>query len=92
MPRPVLGAVALAATLGAGLILASPGIAQASHAVPDGVISWFSGYTFPDTAAGYSACVAKGVYERTHTDVWNYSCWLGNPDAGVYNLWLSDLT
>jgi hypothetical protein len=94
MSRPVFSALAFAVTLGAGVILASPGIAEASPspAAPDGVITWFSGYTYPDTSAGNSACVAMGQYERAHSNVWNYSCVLGNPDAGVWNLWLSNLT
>jgi hypothetical protein len=100
MRHPLMSKLALFAAIGAGLILAAPAAAQASTsalsspatsvAVPNGEIWWFSGYTYPDTSAGYSACVAEGVYERSH-GVSTYSCWLDNPDAGLYGLWLADV-
>jgi hypothetical protein len=81
--------------------MASPAVAQAqttassSHVAssvkPSGEIFWFSGKTYPDTAAGLAACNAEGTYERAH-GVSTYSCWLGNPDAGLYGLWLGDVT
>ena len=41
-------------------------------------------------AAGLAACNAEGAYERAH-GVATWSCWLGNPNAGVYNLWLGQI-
>jgi len=104
MPRPATGALALLAAAASGLILASPALAQThapavsrtaavSHtagARPDGEVWWFSGDTYADTAAGLAACNAEGTYERGH-GVSTYSCWLGNPDAGLYGLWLADI-
>jgi hypothetical protein len=42
------------------------------------------------TLAFLAACNAEGTYERGH-GVSTYSCWLGNPDAGLYGLWLGDV-
>lgn len=102
MFRPVTGRVALLTAIAAGLVLAVPAAAQAhtqphtpppaAHAVssarPDGVILYFSGDTYPDTAAGQSACNAEGFYERAHGGVSSWACLLGDPHAGLYNLWL----
>jgi hypothetical protein len=94
MRRLAIATLTLLATFAAGLLLVAPVSAQArsvpGSASPDGQIWWFSGYTYPDTSAGYSACVAQGVYERSHDGVATYSCRLGDPDAGLYNLWLAD--
>ncbi|HEY1920015.1 MAG TPA: hypothetical protein VGH27_30960 [Streptosporangiaceae bacterium] len=65
-------------------------ISHTAGARPDGEIFWFSGDTYPDTAAGLAACNTEGTYERAH-GVSTYSCWLGNPDAGLYGLWLGDI-
>jgi|HubBroStandDraft_4_1064222.scaffolds.fasta_scaffold833438_2 hypothetical protein len=102
MSRPATGALALFAAIAAGMIMASPATAAQAqtsapggHAAasvrPDGEIWWFSGHTYADTAAGLAACNAEGTYERAH-GVATYSCWLGNPDAGLYGLWLADIT
>lgn len=92
----------IVSVLGAIMVLVLPAAAQAatsapaSHnasvAVPNGEIEWFTGYTYADTAAGLAACTAKGVsYEQEGVGSW--SCWLGNPDAGLYGLWvLSHIT
>jgi hypothetical protein len=100
MPRLATGTLAFLAAAATGLIMASPASAQThapaatSHATagarPAGEIFWFSGDTYPDTAAGLAACNAEGTYERAH-GVSTYSCWLGNPDAGLYGLWLGDV-
>jgi hypothetical protein len=54
----------------------------------------FTGLTYPDTSAGLSACDAQGAADITNApplygNVIGYSCELGDPDAGVYNLWLT---
>jgi hypothetical protein len=91
----------LLAAVGASMALALPAVAQAAaaspavHAAqaarsqirPNGEIEWFTGDTYPDTSAGLAACTARGVqYESTGAGSW--SCWLGNPDAGLYGLWI----
>jgi hypothetical protein len=65
-------------------------------AVPAGQIveTSFTGLTYPDTSAGLSACDAQGAADITNApplygNVTGYSCELGDPDAGVYNLWLT---
>jgi hypothetical protein len=52
--------------------------------------SAFTGLTYPDTSAGLSACDTEGASLLTfpYGAVYGYNCELGNPDAGVYNLWL----
>ena len=101
MRRPALGTLAFLTAAAAGLVTASPAYAAQAHppaasghaAVsvrPDGEIFWFTGDTYPDTAAGLAACNAEGAYERAH-GVATWSCWLGNPNAGVYNLWLGQI-
>ena len=84
----VLGAVMVAGLPAtAQAATSAPAIHNASPAVPRGEIEWFTGYTYPDTAAGLAACTAKGVsYEQQGVGSW--SCWLGNPDAGLYGLWV----
>jgi hypothetical protein len=92
----VIGAsMALAAPV-AAQAAAAPAAAHASHNAsmirasmvrPNGEILWFTGDTYPDTSAGLAACTAKGVsIESTGGGSW--SCWLGNPDAGLYGLWI----
>jgi hypothetical protein len=92
MPRVTLGArLAGAGLIGAGLMLVVPAAAQASPATHIGETWFFSGYTFPDTSAGYSACAADGEFEVSLGGAAsNWSCELGNPNAGVYNLWIAD--
>jgi hypothetical protein len=92
MPRATLGArLAGAGLIGAGLLLVASTAAHASPARPDAPTWWFTGYTYPDTSAGYSACAADGEFENSAGGSINWSCKLGDPDAGVYNLWLSKL-
>jgi hypothetical protein len=99
MSRPVPGKLALLTAIAAGLVLAAPAAAAQAHtpapaahsvssARPDGVILYFSGDTYPDTPAGQSACNVEGAYDRAHDGVSSWSCELGNPHAGLYNLWL----
>jgi hypothetical protein len=53
-------------------------------------IDVYTGLTYPDTSAGLSACDAEGAYLVAHGEgeVPGYYCTLGNPNAGVYNLWV----
>jgi hypothetical protein len=63
----------------------------ASSATVDPIITYFTGLTYPDTSAGLAACGSEGqelVYISDGEDI-DYSCQLGNPDAGVYNLWIT---
>jgi hypothetical protein len=89
---------AIFAAAGIAVLFLYPMSAQA-HATASGVttdtsspiITYFTGLTYPDTSAGLSACDEEGeelVYISDGEDV-GYSCQLGNPDAGVYNLWIS---
>jgi len=50
----------------------------------------FSGLTYPDTNAGLGACNAEGLYFHETVPAQNiaWQCQLGNPNAGVYNLWI----
>jgi hypothetical protein len=97
MTPMALGKAVFLSALGATMVLALPAAAQAatsgpaahnaSAVVPNGEIEWFTGYTYPDTAAGLAACTAEGVsYEADGVGSW--TCWLGNPDAGLYGLWV----
>lgn len=102
MPRLFAVKSALLAALGAAVLLVSPATALAATAAPaaithpqavdgggSGLTTSFTGITYPDTSAGLSACQAQGNYIVTdpgsHTI--GYQCPLGDPDAGVYNLW-----
>jgi hypothetical protein len=95
--RKALLVPALGAVIGLGLPSAAQAATAASaavhahqtvpHAVPNGEIEWFTGDTYPDTAAGLAACTAEGEsYQREGVGSW--SCFLGNPDAGLYGLWI----
>lgn len=55
-----------------------------------GRFSVFTGDTYPDTSTGLAACDAQGHADEVHGlgYVVGYTCALGDPDAGVYNLWL----
>jgi len=87
MPRATFGARLLGAGLiGAGLMIVAP---AAAHATPVGETWWFTGITYPDTSAGYSSCASTGQFENSLGGSTNWSCKLGDPDAGVYNLWLA---
>jgi hypothetical protein len=54
----------------------------------------FTGLTYPDTSTGLDECGAKGwlLEEGSDGEDVALSCRLGNPDAGVYNLWLYQLS
>jgi hypothetical protein len=68
--------------------------AIAGHATPasdtDPFIDLYTGLTYPDTSAGLSACDAEGAYLQANGqgEIPGYYCTLGNPNAGVYNLWV----
>jgi hypothetical protein len=92
MPRRFIRTTALLVTLGAGLALSSLTQARpASAAAPDSVWVWvFSGYTFPNTMAGYDACLAQGAKsDDGGSDL--YTCIVGDPDVGRYNLWIGHM-
>jgi hypothetical protein len=67
--------------------ICTPPAAVRHLTLPDGVVSAFTGCTYPDTSAGLAACDAMGVYEAQHGSL-GYVCSLGDPDPGVYNLWV----
>jgi hypothetical protein len=79
---------------GAGAFLFSPALAQASTAAPASepiIITYFTTLTYPDTSAGLLSCEEQGsalVAESDGEDL-GYNCELGDPDAGVYNLWIT---
>jgi hypothetical protein len=55
----------------------------------------FTFYTYPDTPAGLSACDTEGAYLEAHAQgryIAGYFCEVGNPEAGVYNLWVIEYT
>jgi hypothetical protein len=87
---------------GAGIFLYSPMTLHAAAATPSAAVTAapdttifidaFTGYTYPDTSAGLSACDAEGTVLVGNSDgyfVGSY-CSLGDPDAGVYNLWVRE--
>jgi hypothetical protein len=78
---------------GAAAFFFSPVLAQASTtpSATDPIITYFTTLTYPDTAAGLLSCQEQGstfVADSDGEDL-GYSCELGDPDAGVYNLWIS---
>lgn len=78
--------------------VATPATAQATNSsahaynptmIPQGKSHFgFTGYSFPDTSAGRSACENKGT--QLVSEGWGYgpSCVYGNPDKGRWNLWM----
>jgi hypothetical protein len=55
--------------------------------VPQDFYRWyFTGFTYPDTSAGLTACNAKGQSLPKPPNA-NWACELGTPNANVYNLW-----
>jgi hypothetical protein len=81
---------ALLSVLGAATLAAVPTAALASTtaANPRGEISFFSGYTFPETPAGLAQCEAFGESQYVSKGVGSISCFANNPDAGQYGLWV----
>jgi hypothetical protein len=85
------------AAAGAAALFFSPALAQASTASTAApatepiIITYFTTLTYPDTSAGLLSCEEQGaglVAESDGEDL-NYNCELGDPDAGVYNLWIA---
>jgi hypothetical protein len=86
-----LTAQAVAMTPGVSAATATHGIATPDTQI---VETSFTGLTYPDTSAGLAACDAQGAADITNApplygNVIGYSCELGDPDSGVYNLWLT---
>ncbi len=105
MPRVTSGKLVLGAVLGAAALAAFPAVASAvpahgySHASTavhrmGGTRKWFTGDTYPLTPAGLAACQAEGAYLVANGpyDAPAYNCSSGNPDPGLYNLWLTIVT
>lgn len=82
-------------------VLVSPAAAQAaapavsaptSHSnvvvKPDSTVLEFTGGTYPDTSAGLAACDKEGPILQAQEGANKWFCLLGNPDAGLYGLWL----
>jgi hypothetical protein len=101
LSRLTLSKAMILPVLGASLAFAWPAYAQsatsapaAAHARYDGStarpkaeVEWFTGLTYPGTAAGLAACHAEGViYQQSGAGT--PFCWLGNPDAGRYGLYM----
>jgi hypothetical protein len=95
------GKAMVLSVLGASLVVAWPASAQATTSVPasahashhastarpNDLVEVFTGHTYPDTAAGLAACQAEGkIYQQSGAGV--PYCWLGEPDAGLYGLWM----
>jgi hypothetical protein len=98
MSRSIALKSVILAAAGIAALFFSPVAAQA-HTTASGItsntqtpiITYFTGLTYPDTSAGLTACDEEGqelVYISNGEDI-NYTCQLGNPDAGVYNLWIT---
>jgi hypothetical protein len=98
MPKSIALKSASIVAAGIAALFFSPIAAQAHTTTSsitsdtvDPIITYFTGLTYPDTPAGLTACQEEGeelVYISDGEDI-NYSCQLGNPDAGVYNLWIT---
>jgi hypothetical protein len=102
MTRLTMTGALISAALGSVLVLpvaaqAAPSAPAAgisrmavSAAVPNipPVVWEFYGTTYPDTSAGLAACNAEGSYlHQQNSRVITWSCELGNPNSGLYNLW-----
>jgi hypothetical protein len=92
---------AIAITAVGGIFLLSPMTLSAGAVTPSAAVTVmpegsaasflvYTGRTYPDTPAGKSACDAEGEYDVSHSNGEDvaYICELGNPNAGVYNLWV----
>jgi O-succinylbenzoate synthase len=87
---------ALSIAAGTGILLGASATlpAAAAHAAvtarPNIAELVFTEHTYPNTAAGLSACMAEGQYIVSHSDGEDTDpvCILGDPDAGVLNLWV----
>jgi hypothetical protein len=95
----------LSIAAGASIFLFSPmaphALAQATStgdraaATPDTApyVDVFTFNTYPETSAGLSACDTEGAYLKAHASyIAGYFCEAGDPDAGVYNLWVVEYT
>jgi hypothetical protein len=105
MIRSVALKSATIAAAGIAALFFSPVLAQAATASPaisasatpaspgaiDPIITYFTGLTYPDTSTGLTDCDLEGetlVYISDGEDL-GYQCKLGDPDSGVYNLWIT---
>ena len=85
--------VSVLAAAGVAAFCFGPMAAQAvtvTHTVGDPVSNVFEGLTYPDTSAGLAACDTEGrdLVAASNGDDINFTCPLGDPDPGVYNLWI----
>jgi hypothetical protein len=93
------------AVLGIATVLVSPVTANAvtrapatiahASAVPNGsggqLEHVFSGLTYPGTPAGQIGCEEEGNYlvGEPGSNTIGYMCVLNNPNAGLYNMWVT---
>jgi len=87
--RLTIATALLTAALASALVI--PTAAQAAIPnIPPNTQWEFSGLTYPDTNAGLTACHQEGVllHQGAPTADIAWQCQLGNPDAGVWNLWI----
>jgi hypothetical protein len=82
--------LALLAALTASIAFVSPVAAQAKihpQAIhPNYAI--YTGYTYPGNALGLAACNADGPIEVNYYSGNDWQCRLGQPDAGLYGLYV----
>jgi hypothetical protein len=101
MFRSFMAKTVISVAASAGILLFSPMTQHAMAVTPSAsatalpatsiFIDAFTGYTYPDTAAGLSDCDTEGAYLVANSvdgDFVGYYCTVGDPDAGVYNLWV----
>ena len=86
------------AALGAAVFFSFPIAANAAASAGAGsngitVYHTYTGLDYPDTAVGLADCQEMGseilLSPAAHAKA--YSCDLGDPDAGVYGLWITQV-
>jgi hypothetical protein len=85
-------AVALGSSMAANAGVTSPNAPVTHSVIKSGtiLITYFTGDTYPETAAGLSSCQKEGkAIVAAGGPNFSYSCEPGDPDAGLYNLWIS---
>jgi hypothetical protein len=92
----VIAALGVTVALGSSMA-ANAGVASSNAPVTHSVIksgtiliTYFTGDTYPETSAGLSSCQKEGeALVAAGGPNFSYSCDPGDPDAGLYNLWIS---